>query len=195
MMIVALTGGIGSGKTTIAKLFETMGCVVYNSDERAKELYNNPEVKKQVIALLGVNAYSEDHKLNKEFISDIIFNEKDKLEKLNAIIHPTLALDFQNFVKQQNSESIIIKESALIFETELYKKFTTIILVIAPLEQKIKRVMSRNLISKEEVDKRMQAQWTDEQKLPLANYVISNNETDALIPQVLSVIQKLKSNA
>lgn len=195
MMIVALTGGIGSGKTTIAKLFETMGCVVYNSDERAKELYNNPEVKKQVIALLGVNAYSEDHKLNKEFISDIIFNEKDKLEKLNAIIHPALALDFQNFVKQQNSESIIIKESALIFETELYKKFTTIILVIAPLEQKIKRVMSRNLISKEEVDKRMQAQWTDEQKLPLANYVISNNETDALIPQVLSVIQKLKSNA
>ena len=194
-MIVALTGGIGSGKTTIAKLFETMGCVVYNSDERAKELYNNPEVKKQVIALLGVNAYSEDHKLNKEFISDIIFNEKDKLEKLNAIIHPALALDFQNFVKQQNSESIIIKESALIFETELYKKFTTIILVIAPLEQKIKSVMSRNLISKEEVDKRMQAQWTDEQKLPLANYVISNNETDALIPQVLSVIQKLKSNA
>jgi len=194
-MIVALTGGIGSGKTTVAKLFETMGCVVYNSDERAKELYNNPEVKKQVIELLGVNAYSEDNKLNKIFVSDIIFNEKDKLEKLNAIIHPELALDFQNFVKQQNSESIIIKESALIFETELYKKFTTIILVIAPLEQKIKRVMSRNLISKEEVDKRMQAQWTDEQKLPLANYVISNSETDALIPQVLSVIQKLKSNA
>jgi dephospho-CoA kinase len=194
-MIVALTGGIGSGKTTVAKLFETMGCVVYNSDERAKDLYNNPEVKKQVIALLGVNAYSEDNKLNKNFVSDIIFNEKDKLEKLNAIIHPALALDFENFVKQQNSESIIIKESALIFETELYKKFTTIILVIAQLEQKIKRVMSRNLISKEEVDKRMQAQWTDEQKLPLANYVISNNETDALIPQVLSVIQKLKSNA
>ncbi len=194
-MIVALTGGIGSGKTTVAKLFETMGCVVYNSDERAKYLYNNPEVKKQVIALLGVNAYSEDNKLNKNFVSDIIFNEKDKLEKLNAIIHPALALDFENFVKQQNSESIIIKESALIFETELYKKFTTIILVIAQLEQKIKRVMSRNLISKEEVDKRMQAQWTDEQKLPLANYVISNNETDALIPQVLSVIQKLKSNA
>jgi dephospho-CoA kinase len=194
-MIVSLTGGIGSGKTTIAKLFETMGCVVYNSDERAKELYNNPEVKKQVIELLGVNAYSEDNKLNKNFVSDIIFNEKDKLEKLNAIIHPALALDFENFVKQQNSESIIIKESALIFETELYKKFTTIILVIAPLEQKIKRVMSRNLISKEEVDKRMQAQWTDEQKLPLANYVISNSETDALIPQVLSVIQKLKSNA
>jgi dephospho-CoA kinase len=194
-MIVALTGGIGSGKTTIAKLFETMGCVVYNSDERAKELYNNPEVKKQVIELLGVNAYSEDNKLNKNFVSDIIFNEKDKLEKLNAIIHPALALDFENFVKQQNSESIIIKESALIFETELYKKFTTIILVIAPLEQKIKRVMSRNLISKEEVDKRMLAQWTDEQKLPLANYVISNSETDALIPQVLSVIQKLKSNA
>jgi len=194
-MIVALTGGIGSGKTTVANLFEKMGCVVYNSDERAKDLYNNPEVKKQVVELLGVNAYSVDNKLNKGVVSDFIFNEKYKLEKLNAIIHPALALDFDNFVKQQNPESIIIKESALIFETELYKKFTTIILVIAPFEQKIKRVMSRNLILKEEVYKRMEFQWTDEQKLPLANYVISNSETDALIPQVLSVIQKLKSNA
>ena len=92
-MIVALTGGIGSGKTTVAKLFETMGCVVYNSDERAKELYNNPEVKKQVIELLGVNAYSEDNKLNKIFVSDIIFNEKDNSSvSLDYLISMTVAL-------------------------------------------------------------------------------------------------------
>jgi dephospho-CoA kinase len=194
-MIVALTGGIGSGKTTVAKLFETMGCVVYNSDERAKELYNIPEVKKQVIELLGDSAYLPNNKLNKEFISDVIFKDKNKLEKLNAIIHPALAIDFETFVKQQNSEGIIIKESALIFETGLYKSFTDIILVVAPLEQKIKRVMSRNLISKEEVENRMLAQWSDEQKLHLANYIISNSDTDAIIPQVLSVLEKLKSHA
>jgi dephospho-CoA kinase len=193
-MIVALTGGIGSGKTTVAKLFETMGCVVYNSDERAKELYNIPEVKKQVIELLGDSAYLPNNKLNKEFISDVIFKDKNKLEKLNAIIHPALAIDFETFVKQQNSESIIIKESALIFETGLYKNFTDIILVVAPLEQKIKRVISRNLISKEEVEKRMHVQWTDEQKLPLANFIISNSDTDAIIPQVLGVLEKLKSH-
>ena len=194
-MIVALTGGIGSGKTTVAKLFETMGCVVYNSDERAKELYNIPEVKKQVIELLGDKAYLQDDKLNKLFISDVIFKDKNKLEKLNAVIHPALAIDFETFVKQQIPESIIIKESALIFETGLYKSFTDIVLVIAPIEQKIQRVMNRNLISKEEVERRMQAQWTDEQKMPLANYIISNSETDAIIPQVLSVLEKLKSHA
>ena len=194
-MIVALTGGIGSGKTTVAKLFETMGCVVYNSDERAKELYNFPEVKKQLVELLGDNAYLPNNKLNKEFISDVIFNDKNKLEKLNAIIHPTLAFDFEAFIKQQNPESIIIKESALIFETGLYKSFTDIILVIAPFEQKINRVISRNLISKEEVEKRMHAQWTDEKKIPLSNYVISNSDTDAIIPQVLSVLKRLRKYA
>lgn len=194
-MIVALTGGIGSGKTTIAKLFETMGCVVYNSDEKAKDLYYNPNIKKNVVELLGDNAYLSDNTLNKVGVSDIIFKDKNMLEKLNAIIHPALALDFENFVKQQKPESIIIKESALIFETGLCKNFTHIVLVTAPIEQKIKRVMNRNLISKEEVEKRMQAQWTDEQKLPLANYIISNSDKDALIPQVFSVLNKIKCHA
>ncbi len=194
-MIVALTGGIGSGKTTVAKLFEAMGCVVYNSDEKAKELYYIPEVKKNVVELLGDNAYLSDNTLNKIVVADVIFKDKNKLEKLNAIIHPALALDFEIFVKQQIPESIIIKESALIFETGLYKNFTDIVLVTAPIEQKIKRVMNRNLISKEEVEKRMQAQWTDEKKLPLANYIISNSDANTLIPQVLSVLSKLKNNA
>ncbi len=194
-MIVALTGGIGSGKTTIAKLLETMGCVLYNSDEKAKELYYNDEVKKQVINLLSENTYSSDNKLNNAYVSSIIFNDSDKLEKLNAIIHPALVLDFENFVKKQNKNSVIIKESALIFETGLYKKFENIILVIAPIEQKINRVMKRNLVSREEVEQRMKVQWNDEKKVPLANYIISNSDTDAIIPQALDILGKLKQNA
>jgi dephospho-CoA kinase len=192
-MIIALTGGIGSGKTTIAKLFETMGCLIYYSDEKAKELYYHFEIKKRVIQLLGSDAYSASGSLNSTFIAGIIFKDKTKLESLNAIIHPALEKDFEIFVKQQSPDRIIIKESALIFETDSYKKFKTIILVTAPLEQKIKRVMQRNKMPRENVEKRMSAQWPDEQKIPLANYIISNNDTEAVIPQVISVLKKIKS--
>lgn len=192
-MIIALTGGIGSGKTTIAKLFETMGCLIYYSDEKAKELYYDTEIKKRVIQLLGSDAYSASGSLNSTFIAGIIFKDKTKLESLNAIIHPALEKDFEIFVKQQSPDRIIIKESALIFETDSYKKIKTIILVTAPLEQKIKRVMQRNKMPRENVEKRMSVQWPDEQKIPLANYIISNNDTEAVIPQVISVLKKIKS--
>jgi dephospho-CoA kinase len=192
-MIIALTGGIGSGKTTIAKLFETMGCLIYYSDEKAKELYYDTEIKKRVIQLLGSDAYSANGSLNSTFIAGIIFKDKTKLESLNAIIHPALEKDFEIFVKQQSPDRIIIKESALIFETDSYKKIKTIILVTAPLEQKIKRVMQRNKMPRENVEKRMSAQWPDEQKIPLANYIISNDDTEAVIPQVISVLKKIKS--
>ena len=192
-MIIALTGGIGSGKTTIAKLFETMGCLIYYSDDKAKELYYDTKIKKRVIQLLGSDAYSASGSLNSTFIAGIIFKDKTKLESLNAIIHPALEKDFEIFVKQQSPDRIIIKESALIFETDSYKKFKTIILVTAPLEQKIKRVMQRNKMPRENVEKRMSAQWPDEQKIPLASYIISNNDTEAVIPQVISVLKKIKS--
>lgn len=192
-MIIALTGGIGSGKTTIAKLFETMGCLIYYSDEKAKELYYDTEIKKRVIQLLGSDAYSASGSLNSTFIAGIIFKDKTKLESLNAIIHPALEKDFEIFIKQQSPDRIIIKESALIFETDSYKKFKTIILVTAPLEQKIKRVMQRNKMPRENVEKRMSAQWPDEQKIPLASYIISNDDTEAVIPQVISVLKKIKS--
>ena len=192
-MIIALTGGIGSGKTTIAKLFETMGCLIYYSDEKAKELYYHFEIKKRVIQLLGSDAYSASGSLNSTFIAGIIFKDKTKLESLNAIIHPALEKDFEIFIKQQSPDRIIIKESALIFETDSYKKFKTIILVTAPLEQKIKRVMQRNKMPRENVEKRMSAQWPDEQKIPLASYIISNDDTEAVIPQVISVLKKIKS--
>lgn len=193
-MIIGLTGGIGSGKTTVARLLETMGCVLYNSDDRAKELYFETEVKAEVIRLLGTLSYFEHGGLNKAHISEQVFSDRDLLQKLNAIIHPAVKKDFTAFT-QRYAGKIIIKESAILFETGIYKELEATILVTAPLEQKISRVMKRNAITREEVEKRMQAQWTDEQKIPLADHVISNADNEALIPQALTLLEKLHRHA
>lgn len=193
-MIIGLTGGIGSGKTTVAKLFETMGCAVYNSDGRAKELYFDPQVKQQVISLLGKEAYVSDQEIDKNYISKKVFGDTLLLHQLNAIIHPAVKTDFEKFVALFPQDKLIIKETALLFETGIYKDLDQNIIVTASLDVKIERVMKRNSVSKEEVEKRMHAQWTDEQKIPLANFIISNNPSDTLIPQALQIINKLKTH-
>lgn len=192
-MLVGLTGGIGSGKTIVSKVFETMGCFVYNSDERAKALYYNSNIKKNVIELLGSECYLNDHEINKEYISKKVFNYPELLQKLNQIIHPAVKEDFINFKNKLTEKSIIVKETALLFEAGINKDLDYTILVTAPIDIKIKRVMSRNHISKEEVEMRMSSQWSDEQKKNLANIVITNDESLALIPQVISIIEKLKN--
>ncbi len=193
-MIIGLTGGIGSGKTTVAKLFETMGCAVYNSDERAKELYFEPQVKQQVISLLGKEAYVSDQEIDKNYISKKVFGDTLLLHQLNAIIHPAVKTDFEQFVALFPQNKLIIKETALLFETGIYKDLDYNIIVTASLDVKIERVMKRSSVSKEEIEKRMHAQWTDEQKIPLANFTISNDPSNALIPQVLQIINKLKTH-
>jgi dephospho-CoA kinase len=192
-MIIGLTGGIGSGKTTVAKIFETMGCAIYNSDDRAKELYFKPIIKQAVIELLGTEAYLNETVINKDFISKKVFSDSNLLHQLNIIIHPSVKEDFIQFKSKFPLNTIIIKESALLFETGIYKDLNYNILVTAPVDLKIERVMRRNSVSKNEIEKRMQAQWSDEQKSPLANAVISNDNQTALIPQVISIIETLKN--
>ena len=194
-MIVGLTGGIGSGKTIVSQLFKTLGCVIYNSDNRAKDLYFNSEVKQQVISLLGQEVYTNNGELNKVFISQIVFSDDDKLKQLNAIIHPAVKKDFDLFVKSYLSNTLIIKESALLFEENLYLNCDTTILVTAPTELKIERIIKRNSLSKTEIEKRMLTQWADEQKIPLADFVIVNDEKQAIVPQVVAIFNKLKNNA
>ena len=194
-MIVGLTGGIGSGKTTVAHLFETMGCDIYNSDDKAKEVYFQSEVKVRVIELLGKEAYLDEYEINKKYISKKVFSNTELLHQLNQIIHPAVKSDFILFKSKLPLGTIIIKESAILFETGIYKDLEKTILVTAPLEVKIDRVKKRNSTSEEDIKKRMSAQWTDEQKAPLANFVIVNDGIKALIPQVVKIIQQLKSNA
>ncbi len=194
-MIVGLTGGIGSGKTTVAHLFETMGCVIYNSDDKAKEVYFQSLVKKQVIELLGKEAYLNETEINKDFISKKVFSNTELLHQLNNIIHPAVKANFILFQSKLPLDTIIIKESAILFETGIYKDLDKTILVTAPLEVKIERIKKRNATSEEDIKKRMSAQWTDEQKAPLANFVIVNDGIKPLISQVTAIIQQLKSNA
>ncbi len=190
-MIAGLTGGIGSGKSTVGELFAVLGCAVYNSDERAKEMYLLPEVKEKVISALGKEAYYHDGKINKDFISLKIFNDASLLEKINGIIHPAVAEDFKKFVKE-NPEKIIIKETALLFEAEINKQVDKSILVTSPLELKIKRLQKRDASTVEQITARIKNQISDEQKIPQSDFVIVNNEIEALIPQVLAIYKKLK---
>lgn len=192
-MTIGLTGGIGSGKSIVAKLFETMGCAIYNSDERAKGLYFDPAIKTSIIHLLGVESYLNEKEINRNYISKKVFSDTSLLHQLNNIIHPAVKNDFISFKNKYPEGTLIFKESALLFEAGIYKELDHTILVTAPSEIKIERVMKRNSVSKAEVEKRMQAQWPDEQKIPLANFVIINDGLTALIPQAHSIIEQLNA--
>lgn len=191
-MIIGLTGGIGTGKSTVARLFEVIGLPVYYSDNRAKEMYFDPLVKEKVIELLGTEAYTSDRKINREYISKCIFSNASLLSKINSIIHPAVEQDFKNFIEHNCNRKLIIKESALLFETGLYKKVDKIILVMSPLELRLKRVILRDKSSEETVLKRINNQMPDEEKAPISDFVIKNDEQNALITQVLAVYEKLK---
>lgn len=172
-MIVGLTGGIGSGKTTVAKFFVELGVPVYNSDKEAKKLMkSSKKVKKAIIELLGENAY-KGKRLNKIYISDKIFKNKSLLTELNSIVHPVVRKHFLRWTKRQDSP-YVIQETAIIFENSGQDFYDKIILVTAPEEERIQRVMARSGISKKAILARLKNQWLDIKKEQLSDYVIVN---------------------
>ena len=188
--LVGLTGGIGSGKTTIANFFKELGVPIYIADTEAKALMNRSKViKRKLIALFGDNAY-QNGKLNRDFLSKKIFNNKDLLQKMNAIVHPKVASHFKRWVKKQEAP-YVISEAAILFENGSYKKYDYIITVTAPEEVRLKRVMSRDNSSKEKVKSVMNNQWKDEEKIKLSDYVIQNINLEEAKAQVLQIHQNL----
>lgn len=172
-MIVGLTGGIGSGKTTVAKFFKELGVPVYNSDQEARKLMKNSKrVKNGIIQVLGDKAY-EGKKLNKKYISDKIFNNKKVLQKVNDIVHPAVRAHFLEWRKKQNA-LYVIQETALIFENKSEESYDRIILVVAPKSERIQRVSLRDGISETQVKARLKNQLEDDKKIPLSHYVIEN---------------------
>lgn len=189
-MIVGLTGGIGTGKSTVAKLLELLGAKIFNSDDKAKEQYFVPEIKQQVIALLGRECYLPDGTLDRKYISGKIFSDTTLLQKLNGIIHPAVGKDFKAFVNS-NPGKLIIKESALLFEVGLDKELDKIILVTSPLELRIERVMKRDNLSRAEVMNKIKSQLSEAEKLKLTKLVVNNDEKEFLIPQTLKIFKEL----
>lgn len=191
MKVIGLTGGIGSGKSTVARMFSDLGVPVYIADDEAKRLANNSKViKRKLTELLGDTAY-QNGKLNRKFVAKRIFNDPVLLKKVNEIIHPKVASHFKRWVKKQ-SGSYCIKEAAILFENGGYKECFLTILITAPKEERIKRIMNRDKATSMEIEKRMQNQWTDDEKRKLADIIIENTNIERTRDMVKKIHAKLR---
>ena len=173
MKVVGLTGGIGSGKTTVLSMFLDLGVPIYIADIEAKKLTNTSKViRKKIIALLGKNSYLKTE-INKKYVADMIFNDDELLKKVNKIIHSKVAHHFKKWVDKQNGV-YCIKETAILFESASYKLCDYTILITSPKEERLKRVKNRDQLTRKEIENRMNNQWSDIEKSQLADVVIEN---------------------
>lgn len=191
MLKVGITGGIGSGKSIVTKVFAILGVPTYDADSRAKALVEeNNSIISQIKQLLGEEAYTPHGKYNRAFVSEKVFNSKELLQKLNSIIHPAVGDDFENWTSKHKNEPYILKEAAIMGKNSGLDK---IIVVQSPLDLRIKRIEARDGRTKEQIEGIIQNQKTEEEFLNLADYVIHNNEIDFITEQVLSIDTELKS--
>lgn len=192
MKKIGLTGGIGSGKTSIAQILEAMSYPVYYSDLRAKFLSDeHPAIRQGLIDLLGEEAYI-DGTLNRVFVSECIFSNPDLRLKVNQVIHPIVRKDFDDWAEQQTS-SLIFNEAAILFETGAYQQFDAILLICAPIDIRIQRVMLRDHCSKASVEDRIQSQWTDEKKRSLTKYCVENDGRQPVLIQLEKILSELEN--
>lgn len=190
MLIVGLTGGIGSGKTTVAKLLEKEGIPVYNSDFRAKYLMQNSnEIKATLQAEFGEKVYNNDG-LNREYLAEIVFKNNEKLQLLNSIVHPVVAKDFKDWISNQKTK-IVVKEAAILFESGAYKSCDVNVNIHTDVEERIERVMKRDKVSREQVLSRINNQWSDEKRNEKSDIIIKNNDIDPTEQNVKNLIIKL----
>ena len=184
---VGVTGGIGTGKTTVCKVFELLGVPVFYADDEAKSLMiNDLLLVSEIKDAFGKKAYLDAQTLNRKYISNLVFNNPKDLDKLNELVHPAVFRAFDTWFTQQKSP-YVLKEAALLFESKSYKKNNKNILVSCPLNLRLQRVIKRDQSTKEKVLERIATQFTEEQKLELADYHIQNNEEEFIIPQVLKL--------
>jgi dephospho-CoA kinase len=189
-LVIGLTGGIGSGKSVVAKIFETLGIPVYYADTEARRLMNeDPVLKAGIISLFGEKVYGSGQ-LDRKYLSSVVFNDPAKLEQLNRLVHPATIRDAEEWRRRQQAP-YVIKEAALLFESGANRSLDAVIGVSAPEELRVSRVMARDGISKEEVMKRIQRQMDERKKIALCDWVIFNDEKEFLVPQVLAIHTEL----
>jgi dephospho-CoA kinase len=187
--IIGLTGGIGSGKTTIAKHIQSFGIPVYFTDDEAKKILALPEIIKEITHAFGTSIL-ENNAISKKRLSDLVFTSPEKLKQLNAIIHPAVNNDFKNWLEINKKAPFVVKESAILFESGAYKNCDNTITVIAPLETRILRVMERDATTREKVMDRINNQWTDEMRIAKSDFVIKNEEIEIAITQTDAILKE-----
>ena len=187
---VGITGGIGSGKTSVCLIFETLGVPVYYADAQAKKLMNNdPEMKFAIADYFGKDIFHEGE-INRRKLAEIIFNNKTALQIINSLVHPAVVRDFERWHAQQTSY-YTLHEAAIIFESAIEHCFDKIILVTAPDDTRIERVCARDNIKPEDVRERMKNQLPEKKKIELADYIIYNDNQNSIIPQVLKIHKQI----
>ena len=191
MLKIGITGGIGSGKTTVCKVFELLGIPVFYADTAAKlAMINNPVLVNGVKESFGQESYHPDGTLNNKHIAAIVFNNQTELDKLNALVHPAVFKAFDVWVATKTMAPYVLKEAALLFESGSYQKCDKNILVTSPVALRMARVMQRDQVTEAQVLARMDKQFTDDQKMKMADYFISNSLSDSIILQVLDLHEK-----
>ena len=193
-LTIGITGGIGSGKSTVGQIFKILGIPLFEADLVAKTLINsNQEVRNGLIQLFGREIYGSDNRINRKMLANLIFNDDNLLEQVNQLVHPAVRNEFLNWMKLQNSD-YIIHEAAILFESGFYKMMDYTILVSAPEEMRIGRVSKRENITPEMVRERMAKQWSDEEKRKLTTLELVNDNKKLIIPQILEIDKNLKTH-
>ena len=188
MKIVGVTGGIGSGKSVVCKIFEQLKIPVYEADSVAKILYDKyPELKQSIKELISEEAIDKNGNINRKKLAEIIFNDGEKLDVLNKLVHPLVKWDFENWVDTHKGYPYVIKEAAILFESGANKQCHQVISVISPMELRMDRIRQRDKKSKSEIEKVIATQLTDDELIQRSHYVIYNDEIQMLMPQVLKV--------
>jgi dephospho-CoA kinase len=189
---IGITGGIGSGKSIICKIFHELGVPIYYADEEAKKLVKeHPEIKNEIVKEFGSDTYSASGELERTKLSEIVFKNPDLLKKLNLIIHPRVKQHFLDWSAQFEDLPYVIKEAAIIFESGSYKHLDKVIMVYAPEELRIRRVLQREGMSEESIRERMKNQISEEEKIKKSDFIIYNDETRLIVPQILDLHQKI----
>ena len=188
--IIGLTGGIGSGKTTIADYFADKGIPVYIADDEARKISESPEILRSIRKVFGDEVFNND-KLDRVKVSQIVFNNNHKLKQLNEIIHPAVKKHFKNWVLQNSNFDFIVYETAILFESGSYKQCDVVISVIAPIETRINRVMIRDSVSREDVLNRIKNQLSDEDLIKKSDYIIENNTVEETKRHVDKILKKI----
>ena len=190
MFKVGVTGGIGAGKSLICSILERMFYPVFYSDIEAKKIITlNPQVRIDLIELFGIQIF-KDHQLDRKLLANLLFSDSTLIEKMNAIVHPKVREEFENWALNQDSQ-LVFNEAAILFETGSYKNFDATILVTAPLEIRLNRVMNRDNSIRADVQKRIDNQWSDDQKVILSTYQIQNDDIQSVLDQLDEVLYEL----